>query len=104
MWLPPGEWTDGWSGKTVTGPKTIQVTPTESAGKFQIPMWHKRGGLLVTVQEGEQRINSQNWNEVCVNLSANRHVLHVPVMPLGRTHLHDCPDTYIRPACIAADH
>lgn len=66
MWLPPGEWTDGWSGKTVTGPKTIQVTPTESAGKYQIPMWHKRGGLLVTVQEGEQRINSQNWDEVCV--------------------------------------
>jgi hypothetical protein len=24
-------------------------------------MWHKKGGLVVAVQEGEQRINDQSW-------------------------------------------
>lgn len=38
VWIPPGEWQDGWTGKAVTGPQTIQVTPTESAGKYNIPM------------------------------------------------------------------
>lgn len=28
--------------------------------------WHKRGGLIVTVQEGEQRIESQDWSELTV--------------------------------------
>jgi hypothetical protein len=29
-------------------------------------MWHKRGSLLVTVQEGQQRINSQDWSELTI--------------------------------------
>lgn len=44
----------------------MQITPTESAGKFNIPMWHKKGGLVVAVQEGEQRINSQDWKELTI--------------------------------------
>jgi len=28
VWLPPGEWIDGWSGKTINGPQTIHVTKT----------------------------------------------------------------------------
>lgn len=66
VWIPPGEWQDGWTGEAVTGPKTMQVTPTESAGKYHIPMWHKRGGIVVAVQEGEQRINSQDWSELTI--------------------------------------
>ena len=66
VWLPPGEWQDGWTGKSITGPQTMQVTPTESEGKFQIPMWHKKGGLVVAVQEGEQRINDQSWDELTI--------------------------------------
>ena len=66
VWLPPGEWQDGWTGKSISGPQTMQVTPTESAGKFNIPMWHKRGALIVAVQEGEQRINDQTWAELTI--------------------------------------
>jgi alpha-glucosidase (family GH31 glycosyl hydrolase) len=66
VWLPPGEWQDGWSGATVTGPKKIGVKPTESAGVFQIPMWHKRGGLLVLAHEGKLRIGDQDWTSLVV--------------------------------------
>ncbi len=45
VWVPPGSWQDGWDGSIVTGPQTITVTrPYE-----QIPMWHRRGGLVVTL-------------------------------------------------------
>ena len=66
VWIPPGEWQDGWTGESVMGPKTVHITPTESAGKFHIPMWHKKGGLVVAVQEGEMRINDQDWSELVI--------------------------------------
>ena len=64
VWIPPGEWADGWTGATVTGPKTMEVTPTESDGKYNIPIWHKKGALLVAVRDGTQRIGDQDWSEL----------------------------------------
>lgn len=61
-----GEWQDAWSGAILSGPKTVNVEPKESAGVFQIPLWHKRGGLLVAAKEGKLRIGDQNWAELTV--------------------------------------
>jgi hypothetical protein len=66
VWIPPGEWEDGWTGEAISGPKTITVSPTESEGKFNIPLWHKRGSLLVLVSDGKLRINSQDWSELTI--------------------------------------
>jgi hypothetical protein len=66
VWFPPGDWQDAWTGATITGPKTMEITPTESEGKYNLPMWHKRGSLLVTIHEGQQRINSQDWSELTI--------------------------------------
>jgi hypothetical protein len=66
VWIPPGEWQDGWSGATVVGPKQMEVSPTESDGVYHIPMWHKKGGLLVTVSEGALRIGDQDWSELTI--------------------------------------
>ena len=66
VWIPPGDWQDGWTGKMVTGPKTMTVTPTESEGKFNLPMWHKAGAVVVIVSDGKQRINSQDWAELTI--------------------------------------
>ena len=66
VWIPPGEWQDGWTGVSVTGPKTMTVTPTESQGKFNIPMWHKRSSVVVLVSDGKQRINAQDWSELTI--------------------------------------
>jgi alpha-D-xyloside xylohydrolase len=43
VWIPPGDWVDGWTGAVTAGPKTVTITqPPE-----RIPMWHKSGGLVV---------------------------------------------------------
>lgn len=63
VWVPPGEWVDGWSGATVTGPRSMTVTqPPE-----RIPMWHKRGSVLVTDNTRENlRIVNQDWSVLTV--------------------------------------
>jgi hypothetical protein len=63
VWVPPGEWTDGWTGATVTGPVNLTVTQVPS----RIPMWHKRGALLVTDgTKGNLRLETQDWSELTV--------------------------------------
>ena len=40
VWIPPGQWTDAWTGASVSGPKNVSVSqPVE-----RIPLWHKAGG------------------------------------------------------------
>lgn len=62
VWIPPGEWTDGWSGATVTGPATMNVTQPA----HRIPMWHKRGAILVTNPSSGLRIIEQEWDELTI--------------------------------------
>lgn len=44
VWIPPGTWQNLWTGETVTGPKTLNV----SAKLSEIPMWVVQGGLVLT--------------------------------------------------------
>ena len=46
-WIPPGQWVDVWSGKTIKGPQTITV----SAALNQTPMWVSVGGIVLTGPE-----------------------------------------------------
>jgi hypothetical protein len=68
VWIPPGDWQDAWDGSIVTGPRTINVTKPFS----QIPMWHRRGGILITThsankQKAAQRIAEQDWSELTLH-------------------------------------
>lgn len=63
VWVPPGDWVDVWSGATVTGPKIIQVTQPPT----QLPMWHKRGAVLVTDgTRNNLRLEGQDWSELII--------------------------------------
>ncbi|MDR3690797.1 MAG: glycoside hydrolase family 31 protein [Fimbriimonas sp.] len=44
VWIPPGVWQDLWTGRTITGPKTITAT----AELGQVPMWVASGALVFT--------------------------------------------------------
>lgn len=58
VWVPPGDWEDAWDGTLVTGPKSIEVSqPYE-----RLPMWHRRGGLLVLTPEPTAPIDDQDWS------------------------------------------
>ena len=61
-WVPPGEWQDVWTGDTVTGPKTVTSTlPYE-----QQPMWHRKGGFLITTSNPGSSVDTQDWSELTV--------------------------------------
>lgn len=47
VWIPPGRWHDVWTGKSIDGPKTIQV----GADLNQTPMWVAHGGIVLTGPE-----------------------------------------------------
>jgi hypothetical protein len=58
VWIPPGDWQDAWDGSVVTGPQTTTVTkPYE-----QIPMWHRKGSFMVTVDSPARRVEDQDWS------------------------------------------
>ena len=63
VWIPPGDWQDAWLGSVVTGPRTINVTKPFA----QIPMWHRRGGIMITTDSKAQRISEQDWSELTLH-------------------------------------
>jgi len=58
VWIPPGNWQEAWDGSTVTGPKTITVSKPYQ----QIPMWHRLGSFLITVDSPARRVEDQDWS------------------------------------------
>ena len=42
VWLPPGRWTDFFTGQTATGPRTVAVTD----GLDRAPVWVRAGGIV----------------------------------------------------------
>lgn len=58
VWIPPGEWQDAWNGSVVAGPAWhVAHQPVQ-----RIPMWHRRGGLVVTVPAPKMRVELQDWS------------------------------------------
>ena len=63
VWIPPGDWQDGWDGSTVTGPKAINVTQPFD----RIPMWHRKGGLVVAAPDPGLRVDEQDWETLLLH-------------------------------------
>ena len=57
LWIPPGAWTDAWTGASLTGPAMVHSVQPLS----RIPMFHKAGGLVVTAKTA-QTVESQDWS------------------------------------------
>jgi len=63
VWIPPGDWIDGWTGAAVSGPQTMMV----SRSNDKIPIWHKRGSVLVTDATPDNlRIVEQDWSQLTI--------------------------------------
>eukprot|EP01062_Namystynia_karyoxenos_P067703 TRINITY_DN6172_c0_g1_i1.p1 TRINITY_DN6172_c0_g1~~TRINITY_DN6172_c0_g1_i1.p1 ORF type:complete len:851 (+),score=211.04 TRINITY_DN6172_c0_g1_i1:93-2555(+) len=62
VWIPPGVWEDAWTGEAVSGPlSTHAEQPYE-----RLPMWHRRGGVVVTASSAGLRIEDQDWGQLIV--------------------------------------
>ena len=61
VWIPPGTWTDAWTGDTITATdcnKMVTVTvPYE-----RMPMWHRCGGLTILNSHPGVRAAAQDWS------------------------------------------
>eukprot|EP00039_Didymoeca_costata_P024413 m.10222 g.10222 ORF g.10222 m.10222 type:complete len:875 (-) comp4226_c0_seq1:67-2691(-) len=62
VWIPPGQWTNAWNGSTVEGPKNV----TASQPFEQVPMWHRRGGFVVTTPSPNVTVDAQDWSTLVV--------------------------------------
>jgi len=62
VWIPPGQWQDAWDGSMVTGPQTISTSqPYE-----RIPLWHRKGGLVITAPPA-LRVDQQDWSQLVLH-------------------------------------
>merc|ERR1712039_913487 len=59
--IPPGEWTDAFSGTTVTGP---QMLTREDVAVDELPLYHRRGGTVITAGGNPSRVGSVDWNDL----------------------------------------
>eukprot|EP00658_Telonema_sp_P-2_P078815 TRINITY_DN7474_c0_g1_i8.p1 TRINITY_DN7474_c0_g1~~TRINITY_DN7474_c0_g1_i8.p1 ORF type:complete len:377 (-),score=88.33 TRINITY_DN7474_c0_g1_i8:95-1225(-) len=65
VWIPPGDWQDGWDGSVVTGP----VWLTASQPYERIPLWHRRNSsLVVTTSNPGLRVQDQDWSELTLEV------------------------------------
>jgi hypothetical protein len=64
VWVPPGSWQDAWSGAILAGPKTFEV---KDCPLDQIPMWHKKGSVLVTAPPA-QNTKEQSWDDLALEI------------------------------------
>lgn len=64
VWIPPGDWIDGWNGSVVTGPRLATVTQPYD----RIPMWHRRGSFTVITSRPELRVARQDWSELTLEI------------------------------------
>ena len=88
VWLPPGQWVDGWSGKEVQGPQTITVTQPAD----RIPLWHKRGAILVTDHSDTLRMEGQDWTELTIQAFPSSSPSHATrTLHMQEKMLHEAP-------------
>lgn len=85
VWIPPGGWTDAWTGETVTGPTTVVALSPVNGSRSNIPMWFRHGGLMVLADTPTRNVDSQDWSELTVEA-------HLPTL----ASLSDAPVTTAR--------
>lgn len=62
VWIPEGEWMDLWNGMTVHGPATM----TAEAKLHQVPMYVRRGGVLLSAPQA-YHVSRACWEHVVVD-------------------------------------
>ncbi len=63
LWLPPGTWVDCWTGKKVTGPKTL----TRSTPVREMPLYVK-AGTIVTLAPDMQYTEEKPWDNITLDI------------------------------------
>ena len=62
-WIPPGDWIDAWTGKTISGP----ATATSNVPLDQMPIYIRSGAVLPLAPE-MQFTGERPWNPITLDL------------------------------------
>ena len=62
-WIPPGDWLDPWTGKTISGPAMV----TNDVPLDEMPIWIKSGAVLPLAPE-MQFTGEKPWNPITLDL------------------------------------
>lgn len=65
VWLPPGTWTNLWTGEVLQGPNNVTVETTLE----QIPLFAKAGGVIPTIPL-VQKTPDIDWKEIRLDVFA----------------------------------
>lgn len=63
VWIPPGQWTDAWTGEVATGPQ-IMISHQPIS---RVPMFHRHGGLVVTAPPALS-VDLQDWTTLILEV------------------------------------
>ena len=63
VWIPPGLWTNLWTGKFAIGPATVQV----DAPLSEAPMFARSGGVIVLGPPGDY-VQQHAWDDLTLEL------------------------------------
>ncbi|WP_371483765.1 ricin-type beta-trefoil lectin domain protein [Kitasatospora sp. NBC_00315] len=66
VWVPPGSWTDYFTGRTYTGPATVTITDPLS----QMPVLIRAGGILPTRTDYVDNAGTSPLTRLTVNVAA----------------------------------
>jgi hypothetical protein len=66
LWIPPGSWTDYFTGHTYTGPATVTITDPLS----QMPVLIKAGGIMTTRTDYVDHATASPLTQLTVNVAA----------------------------------
>jgi hypothetical protein len=61
-WIPPGTWTDIWTGNQLHGPKMINLNPEI----WKCPIYVRTGGIIFSLPQ-MQYTTEQAWNKILVD-------------------------------------
>jgi hypothetical protein len=66
VWVPPGSWTDYFTGQTYTGPANVTITDSLA----QMPVLIKAGGIMPTRTDYVDNAAQKPLNQLTVNVAA----------------------------------
>ena len=66
VWVPPGSWTDYFTGRTYTGPTTVTITDPLS----EMPVLIKSGGIMTTRTDYVDHATASPLTQLTVNVAA----------------------------------
>jgi hypothetical protein len=66
VFVPPGQWQCAWNGSVIDGGTTGATIMLQAVPMAQVPLWHRKGSVLVTASEPGLSVSTQDWHNLTI--------------------------------------